>query len=94
MWFNQAVLYQIYPMGLCGAPQENPGGAPTPRLLRLLDWVDHIKSLGADTVLLNPLFESDRHGYDTRDYFTVDCRLGANEDLKNVCDALDRKSVV
>ena len=88
MWFNQAVLYQIYPMGLCGAPQENPGGAPTPRLLRLLDWVDHIKSLGADTVLLNPLFESDRHGYDTRDYFTVDCRLGANEDLKNVCDAL------
>ncbi len=87
MWFDNAVIYQIYPLGLCGAPRENDG-APSHRILRVLDWVEHIRDLGADTVLFNPLFDSDRHGYDTRDYRQVDCRLGTNEDFKEVCDAL------
>ncbi len=89
MWFEEAVVYQIYPLGLCGAPEENDG-VNAHRILTLLDWVEHIRALGADTVLLNPLFESDRHGYDTRDYMTVDCRLGTEEDLKKVCDAFHK----
>ena len=39
-------------------------------------------------MLFNPLFESDAHGYDTRDYNKVDCRLGTNDDLRQVCAAL------
>lgn len=89
MWFDNAVIYQIYPLGLCGAPRDNDG-VSAHRILKLLDWVAHIQKTGADTVLLNPVFESDRHGYDTRDYFTVDCRLGTNEDLKTVCDAFHK----
>ena len=27
MWYDQAVLYQIYPLGLCGAPLVNGGDA-------------------------------------------------------------------
>ena len=87
MWFDEAVIYQIYPLGLCGAPAENDG-VQEHRILRVLDWVEHIKALGADTVLFNPLFESDRHGYDTRDMTRVDCRLGTNEDFAKVCAAL------
>ena len=87
MWFDEAVLYQIYPLGLCGAPRDNDG-VTEHRILRILDWVEHIRATGADTVLFNPLFESDRHGYDTRDFRKVDCRLGTNEDFKQVCDAL------
>lgn len=86
MWFDEAVVYHIYPLGLCGAPEDNDG-VQTPRILRLLDWVEHIKKTGADTVLLNPVFDSDRHGYDTRDYFKADPRLGGNEDLAAVCGA-------
>ena len=86
MWFDQAILYQIYPLGLCGAPAENDGRAAR-RILRLLDWVEHIKRLGAEAVLLNPVFDSDRHGYDTRDYNRLDPRLGTNEDLAQVCRA-------
>ncbi|MFR0734518.1 MAG: hypothetical protein ACLSHU_10295 [Oscillospiraceae bacterium] len=56
---------QIYPLGLCGAPREHDGNLAH-RILRILDWIPHIQSTGADTVLLNPLWESDRHGYDTR----------------------------
>ena len=86
MWFDEAVIYQIYPLGLCGAPAENDG-VVTPRILRLLDWVDHIKQTGAKTVLLNPVFDSDRHGYDTRNYYEVDPRLGTDDDLARVCKA-------
>ena len=71
MWYDEAVVYQIYPLGLCGAPLQNSGDqtqAGEHRLLRVLDWVEHIKRLGATCVLFNPLFESDAHGYDTRDY--------------------------
>ena len=73
------------PWALCGAPLRNEGPDPEypHRLLRVLDWVEHIKDLGATCVLFNPLFESDAHGYDTRDFSRVDCRLGTNEDLKN-----------
>ena len=87
MWFDEAVIYQIYPLGLCGAPRDNDG-VQEHRILRVLDWIEHIKKTGADTVLFNPLFQSDRHGYDTRDYYTVDCRLGTNEDFQRVCDAI------
>lgn len=87
MWFDQATVYQIYPLGLCGAPRENDG-IQAHRILRILDFIPHIVKTGADTVLLNPLFDSDRHGYDTRDYNRVDCRLGTKEDLQRVCNAL------
>ena len=92
MWFDNSVIYQIYPLGLCGAPGDNDG-VNAHRILKLLDWVEHIRKTGADTLLLNPVFESDRHGYDTRDYRTVDCRLGTNEDLKTVCDAFHQAGI-
>jgi len=93
MWFDEAVIYQIYPLGMCGAPLQNEApagedGAVEHRILRVLDWIEHIKKLGADCVLFNPLFESDAHGYDTRDYNKIDSRLGTKEDFKQVCDAL------
>ncbi len=66
------------PWALCGAPLQNDGSDQTGehRILRVLDWVEHIKKLGATCVLFNPLFDSDAHGYDTRDYNRVDPRLG------------------
>ena len=36
MWFDDAVVYQIYPLGLCGAPLYNDD-QPSHRILRLLD---------------------------------------------------------
>ncbi len=87
MWFDEAVIYQIYPLGLCGAPRQNCG-EESHNILKVLDWVEHIRSLGATTVLFNPLFLSDAHGYDTRDYTLVDNRVGTNEDFKKVCQAI------
>ena len=87
MWAYESVFYQIYPLGFCGAPFENDG-VLTPRILKVNDWIGHIKNTGANAVYFSPLFESDTHGYNTRDYKLVDARLGTNEDFKNVCQNL------
>ena len=43
--------------------------------------------------MFNPVFESDTHGYNTRDYKKIDVRLGTNEDFKKVCDALHKEGI-
>lgn len=84
-WNSNAVFYHIYPLGLCAAPHQNDFSfPPQPRLNRLIDWRDHILSLGCNAVYLGPLFESSSHGYDTADYFHVDRRLGTNQTLADV----------
>lgn len=91
MDFNQTI-YQIYPLGFTGAPKENDGKLEH-RILKVIDWVNHFEKLGITAILFNPIFESDRHGYDTRDFTKIDCRLGTNDDFKKVCDALHKKNI-
>ena len=80
-WYDEAVFYHIYPLGLAGAPKQNDYGEPVPRLNTLLPWVDHIKEIGGSALYIGPLFESVGHGYETTDYKKLDSRLGTNEDL-------------
>ncbi len=87
MWAYNATFYQIYPIGFCGAPLANDGQC-VPRIRKLLDWTEYLENLGVDSILLNPIFESDNHGYDTRDFKSIDCRLGSNQDFADVCKAL------
>ena len=94
MWFEETVFYQIYPLTLCGCPQQNPApAAPEHRILKLKAFIPHLKKLGVGAVYLNPVFESDSHGYDTRDYRTVDRRLGTNEDLKKICGLFHKAGI-
>lgn len=92
MWYDEAVIYQIYPIGMCSAPLINDNKEEH-RILRVLDWILHIKKLGCTCVLFNPVFESDAHGYDTRDYNKIDVRLGTNEDFKLVCDEIHKSGM-
>ena len=92
MWAYESVLYQIYPLGFCGAPYENDG-VQTHKILKVIDWIPHLTKLGIDAVLFNPLFESDTHGYNTRDFKNVDVRLGTNKDFAKVCKALHKAGI-
>jgi len=87
MWAYESVFYQIYPLGFCGAPFENDGQLEH-RILKVIDWIPHMVKLNINAVYFSPVFESDTHGYNTRDYTKIDCRLGTNEDFKQVCKAL------
>lgn len=92
MWAYESVFYQIYPLGFCGAPFENDGVLEH-RIKKVNDWIPHIKKLGADAIYFSPVFESDTHGYNTRDYTKIDTRLGTNEDFANVCKNLHKEGI-
>lgn len=80
-WYDEAVFYHIYPLGLTGAPKQNSYGAPEHRLNTLIPWISHIRKIGCNAIYIGPLFESVGHGYETTDYKKLDSRLGTNEDL-------------
>ena len=92
-WYNEAIFYHIYPLGLTGAPKHNDYSAPVSRLNTLLPWIDHIREIGCTALYIGPLFESVGHGYETTDYKKLDSRLGTNEDLKNFVAACHEKEI-
>lgn len=92
MWAYESVFYQIYPLGFCGAPFENDG-VLNHRILKVNDWISHIKKTGANAIYFSPVFESDTHGYNTRDYTKIDKRLGTNEDFAAVCNNLHKEGI-
>jgi len=81
-WYDRAVFYHIYPLGLCGCPKENDYTKKESRFGCLDLWADHMAEMGFNAVYIGPLFESHTHGYDTADYMKIDSRLGSNEDFK------------
>lgn len=80
-WYDSAVFYHIYPLGLCGCPHENLGESGQ-HFDKLVLWADHAERIGATAIYIGPLFESGSHGYDTIDYRMVDRRLGSNQDFR------------
>ena len=81
-WYDEAIFYHIYPLGMTDAPKLNSYGEAEKRLLKLIPWIGHIRRLGCNAVYIGPLFESVGHGYETTDYKKLDSRLGTNEELK------------
>ncbi|MCR4902811.1 MAG: cyclomaltodextrinase [Butyrivibrio sp.] len=92
MWAYETSFYQIYTLGFCGAPFENDGQLEH-RILKVKEWIPHFEKLGVGAIIFNPVFESDTHGYNTRDYSKIDVRLGTNDDFKKVCASLHKKDI-
>lgn len=91
-YINEAVVYNIYPIGFCGAPKENDFKQEY-RLDKIYDWIPHMKEMSVNVLVFNPLFESTRHGYDTIDYRKVDSRIGDNNSFKAICQTLHENGI-
>ena len=94
MWAFESVFYQIFPQGFCNnnEPFFNDG-IQRHNILDVIDWIPHFKKLNINAIYFSPVFESDSHGYNTRDYKKIDTRLGTNEEFKQVCDALHENGI-
>ena len=91
-WINDSVFYHIYPLGFCGCPEYNDGKTEY-RLDKVINWIPHLKDMGINAVYFGPVFESKKHGYDTSDYYKIDCRLGDNASFKKICDELHANGI-
>ena len=92
MWFDESVIYQIYPFSFVGAPEFNDEKTEN-RLKKIINYIPHLKRLNVNAVYLCPIFESSRHGYDTKDFEKIDCRLGTNDDFKKLCSEFHKNDI-
>lgn len=72
-WYDQAIVYQVYPRSFQDSDHDGIGD-----LRGLIQRLDYIKSLGANTIWLNPVLTSPQvdNGYDVSNYYTIDPKFG------------------
>ncbi len=94
-WIEKTNIYHIYPLGFCGCERFRSEAAELPkgRILKVLEWIPHLKKMNFNAVYFGPVFESFEHGYDTTDYYKIDKRLGTNDEFKTVCDELHKNGI-
>jgi alpha-glucosidase len=87
MWWERAVVYQIYPRSFADADGDGLGD-----LRGAAGRLPYVASLGAQAVWLSPFYPTPDHdfGYDVSDFFAVDPRMGTLEDLDALVAEADR----
>ena len=93
-WIDTAVFYHVYPLGFCGAPQYNTDGETVCRINKVREWIPHWKEMGVNALYIGPVFESSEHGYDTKDYYQIDKRLGDNHCFRTLCEELHQNGIL
>lgn len=90
-WYESAVFYHIYPLGMCGVEKQHadfaPEEEPRQHFAELERLIPHMRRLGMTALYIGPLFESEGHGYETTDYYKVDARLGDNAGFRHFVDS-------
>ncbi len=106
-WVRDAVFYQIFPDRFARSgrvhspgPMEPWDSPPTVHgfkggdLYGIIERLDHIASLGATALYLNPIFASaSNHRFHTYDYLTVDPLLGGEDALRQLLDEAHRRGM-
>ena len=60
----------------------------------VIEKLDYIKSLGANIIYMNPIFDAvSCHKYDTGDYETIDKMYGSTEDFIELCQKANKKGI-
>jgi len=82
-WFENSVVYQIYPMSF--KDSNGDGFGDIPGIISKLDYLFH---LGIDVIWLSPVYLSplDDNGYDISDYYKIHPLFGSNDTFKELLD--------
>ena len=89
-WLADAILYEIYPQSFADSDGDGIGD-----LRGVLDHLDHIESLGVNTIWFNPCFASPFRdaGYDVSDYLRIAPRYGSNDDMAELVAAARERGI-
>jgi len=89
-WWEQAVVYQIYPRSFQDSDGDGVGD-----LRGITQRLDHLVWLGVDAFWLSPIYPSPLadFGYDVSDYTTVDPKLGSLEDFDELVAAAHERGL-
>ncbi|WP_026888455.1 alpha-amylase family glycosyl hydrolase [Clostridium beijerinckii] len=93
LWIRESIFYQFYTLGFCGVLEPGKEYDKRNRLNKIEEWIPHLREMRINAVYFSPIFESSYHGYDTKDYYKIDERLGTNEDFKELCGQLHKNDI-
>lgn len=93
MWIKECIFYEFYTLGVCGVLEPGKVYENENRLAKIESWIPHLKEMSVNAIYFTPIFESSYHGYDTKDYYKIDRRLGTNEDFKALCNKLHENNI-
>lgn len=91
-WPASVIWWHVYPLGFVDAERDRVPEV-NHRLPKLVNWLDYLVELGANGLLLAPIFDSGTHGYDTLDHFRIDPRLGDDDDFQTLLDEATRRGI-
>lgn len=93
-WQQQLIWWHCYPLNFVGAPRfADDESEVHHRLPQLINWLDYVIELGANGLLLAPIFTASSHGYDTLDHYNIDPRLGDLTDFRQLLDAAHERGI-
>jgi len=92
-WIRESIFYQFYTLGFCGVLEPSRVYEEENRLVKIEKWIPHLKEMSVNAIYFAPIFESSYHGYDTKDYYKVDKRLGSNKNFKELCEKLHENNI-
>ena len=89
-WWQNAVVYQIYPRSFQDSNGDGIGDIPG--IIRRLDY---LADLGIDAVWLSPVYRSpqDDNGYDISDYQDIDPMFGTLEDMEELIREAKKRNI-
>ena len=89
-WWQNAVIYQIYPRSF-----QDSNGDGIGDLQGIISRLDYLKTLGVDAVWLSPVCRSpqDDNGYDISDYQDIDPMFGTLKDMEELISEAGKRGI-
>lgn len=89
-WWQQGIIYQIYPLSFQDTDGDGRGDLPG-----ILSHLDYLTWLGIDAVWLGPIYPSPMadFGYDIADFTSVHPLFGSLADLDRLIEALQTRHI-
>ncbi|EKQ01347.1 oligo-1,6-glucosidase [Lacticaseibacillus paracasei] len=89
-WYDQAIIYQIYPKSFQDSDGDGIGD-----LNGIRQRIPYLQDLGINAVWLNPVFVSPQvdNGYDVANYYAIDERMGTMADMQALIHELHEAGI-
>ncbi|MDF2699176.1 MAG: glucohydrolase [Haloplasmataceae bacterium] len=89
-WWQEAVIYQIYPRSFCDSNNDGIGD-----IQGIIAKLDYLKKLGITAIWVCPFYKSpmDDNGYDVSDFFSIAPEYGTMDDVIQLINELHKREM-